>query len=379
MPNYLSIIWLIMCLKMSFIDYFPSLYSFVDYLIMGISFIHFFKITGLKRVIIDKNLLFPLFLLLSFIQVIGLIQVCNSFSIKNVFTTICIAIFIYNFVTYENDIQIRYIRVSFYLMLFFVSINSYRGILLDNTSAGAMIFMTCGYAVIELINNSEYEYIGYLSAVLEWRNVILAIVVSLITTYIAGARTSLLVLLLIIMCVVILIVLKPDQKFINGFYWPFMLIVLGGIFFYINIRSFSWYDKVNAYSNLYFGKNIDSSRSYLWQTSLESLEWWQNIIGKGTGTLPEIERYRNSSFHNSFIQLYMQNGMIGLIILLCILKRIWGSISFTISKFPGKLIFAFLLGVIIYNCFECTLIQNKVFLGMIQWFVLSLGVRYSNK
>ena len=35
------------------------------------------------------------------------------------------------------------------------------------------------------------------------------------------------------------------------------------------------------------------------------------------------------------------------------------------------------VAVIAYNCMECCLLQNKTFLGMMQWMVLALGVQRS--
>ena len=34
---------------------------------------------------------------------------------------------------------------------------------------------------------------------------------------------------------------------------------------------------------------------------------------------------------------------------------------------------AVFVGILIYNCFECTLLSNKVALGLIQWFALALA------
>lgn len=39
-----------------------------------------------------------------------------------------------------------------------------------------------------------------------------------------------------------------------------------------------------------------------------------------------------------------------------------------------KMVLACFVGVIVYNLFESTLLQNKVFLGMCEWIVICMGI-----
>lgn len=71
----------------------------------------------------------------------------------------------------------------------------------------------------------------------------------------------------------------------------------------------------------------------------------------------------------------MQNGLIGLGCLLVYLNNLWKIITCYIDTRLGKLLLAVLVGMLIYNCFEVTLISNKIFVGMVQWYGLVLGIR----
>lgn len=123
-----------------------------------------------------------------------------------------------------------------------------------------------------------------------------------------------------------------------------------------------------------FGKNLDSSRPYLWSSELSRLKN-DFFVGLGTGVLPQLERYAVSSFHNTYIQLLMQNGLIGLICLLVYLNVLWKTIASYIDAKLGKLLLAVLVGILIYNCFEVTLLSNKIFVGIVQWYGLVVGIR----
>ena len=99
------------------------------------------------------------------------------------------------------------------------------------------------------------------------------------------------------------------------------------------------------------------------------------LFGKGTGTLPSFRHY--TSFHNSYIQLLVQNGLIALIVLVIILKQIWNEISDECHEDVCLMSIAIFVGIIVYNSFECTLLQNKIFLGICEWIVLCIGLANS--
>ena len=123
-----------------------------------------------------------------------------------------------------------------------------------------------------------------------------------------------------------------------------------------------------------FGKNIDSSRSYLWNESLKILSDWQYLLGMGTGKLPEVERYKSSSFHNSYLQLLMQNGLLGLMVLMMLFRKLWNLVIRTQIDDIVYFAISIFIAIIIYNCFETTLFQNKTFLGITEW--VALGICY---
>ena len=144
-------------------------------------------------------------------------------------------------------------------------------------------------------------------------------------------------------------------------------------YFYINIKEIYFYEFFDSISYNLFGKFLDSSRPFLWSESLKILSGWQYFIGAGTGKLPEIARFENSSFHNTYLQLFIQNGILGLIALIAVFKKLWNLIISNEIDEMSYLVISIFIGVIIYNCFETTLLQNKTFLGIVEWLTISIG------
>lgn len=375
-PNYISIIWFLMCLKNALVRTFLSL-NMIDYLIWLIVVVYFVLNNNLRRMLKKRYYLLKDFFLLASIQILGLGQNCTVFSVRNIISTLCVAFFLNNAIFYKGKIQIHYIRMFYYLSIFFIIYGSMKGIKLDNTGSGVLAFMLFGYIFMEVQKNIYYKHINLMKFIKEWGMVSVAVIASLIATYIAAARTALFTILIMILMFVIFSICKISVRCAHGFFYILVAGVITGIIVYMNISNASWYNRLNVYSLQYFGKNINSSRPYLWKYSLDSLNIWQSIIGRGTGTLPGIARYATSSFHNSYIQIIMQNGLIGLVILIVILKKVWYSISKISGIFVGRILLAFMVGVIVYNCLESTLIQNKVFLGCTQWLILGMGIRTS--
>lgn len=202
---------------------------------------------------------------------------------------------------------------------------------------------------------------------------------AVIFSFLCASRTALFVsiLLVVLFCLFYFFDFKPSTY--KKLFTVMLIFIVLGLTLYINAKDYKWYESLNVISQQYFGKNIDSSRSYLWQTSLAQLKGTDWIWGLGTGIKPFIPRYANSSFHNSFIQTLMQNGVIGLSCVVFIFWIIWTNIV-KIEVRPLRALFmSAFVAVVLYNCMECCLLQNKSFLGMIQWSILSLGVYYAPK
>lgn len=315
--------------------------------------------------------LFPL-LILFVVQCVGFLRNPGVQALRTIVAAIGIWGISYCLLKKEKeDISIWY-KLCFILLIIYFFYQYLKGgeAIFDqnNSLAACLTFLYFDFLVLEFLNESKLK---------SKRNVfhsVFCCIAILFLVFITNARTSFLTFIFILFVYGFLSIVKLKTKTLNILYWLFVFALVLIISIYINIHNFSWYNEMNQYSLELFGKNLDSSRPYLWSSELARLKN-DFFIGLGTGILPQIERYSNASFHNTYIQLLMQNGLLGLICLIAYLYNLWESITCYIDTKLGKLLLAVLMGMLIYNCFEVTLLSNKIFVGIVQWYGLILGIR----
>ena len=379
MPNLLCVVWTLFCVNI-FVDEETAYYDVAFYCVIGlVCFATLVKFINKKHFTQYESHILKAFIILFFLQTLGLLNLFTLFSLRTIATSICVFCFIDAISTKVRTVQPFYFRLPFYLVLGYVTSKSFTGLTGANTTPGCMVFMSLSYLLIEHYSklNKPNITLKNLSLITLIRDITILILTALIC-YNSAARTALFVLIGSLLFFVVLLITPKDYfatHKIRTIFWVTIGILFLLMYLFINLRSFSWYNDINLYSLLYFGKNLDSSRGYIWSYSYDSLSFWQVLIGAGTGTLPDIEgRYVESSFHNSYFQLFMQNGLLGLSCLIFVLWTMWKSVTVGTFDTVQKFILAIFICVIIYNCFEATLLQNKTFLGVIQWFALSIGV-----
>lgn len=372
-PNIMSVCWVIICLKIivtgesasrNIFDY--LLFSMVvGYMMISIGINKGLEKTGWK-------ILF-LFLLLIGITMLGMVRNMTTAAITSVVGVFCVMALVLSCGFHCKEIQPLYIKPIFYFVIFRLLIRTINGDALGNTTPGVLCFLTYGF-IISIMNSwgdgsyKRNNIIRFIDVLF----IIIAFALMIYIGWVAEARTAVLTGMGILAVYVFLSIKRYNRDKINRLYWIICIASLLLTIAYINIRIFSWYDILNLYSQSMFEKNVDSSRPALWSYSLSTLSWIEIIIGKGTGILPTFREYQ--SFHNSFIQLVMQNGFIGLIVLILIFRKLWRKIAERIDDKVCRMVLACFAGVIVYNLFESTLLQNKVFLGMCEWIVICMGI-----
>jgi O-antigen ligase len=81
----------------------------------------------------------------------------------------------------------------------------------------------------------------------------------------------------------------------------------------------------------------------------------------------------SGSVHSQYFQILLQNGLAGLSILFVLLFIIWVTMTNKRDK-PNLFCIASFVGIILYNAFEVSFLQNKLALGGMQWLILAIGV-----
>ena len=366
--NFISILFTFITFRIFF--NFVNINIYFEYLAYGT--ILLFPV--LNNTIFSKRnakIIIKIYFLLLGLQIIGLFQICTIFSLKNIISALVVFIFILILFNYKLKINLEFCMTLYYAIAFVLLIMTYDEVWLKNTIPAVFLFISCSIVIINLFYfKKTYNKIYIL-------NILLPILLSTYISYLHHSRTALLTLFIIFIS--FLIVRKWGGKGINLYYLFYVLVgvILFMTYFYIHIKEFYFYNFFDVISYDLFGKFLDSSRPFLWSESLKILNDWQYLFGAGTGKLPEIERFKNGSFHNTYLQLFIQNGILGLFVLSILFRKLWNLIISTQIDDIVCASISIFIGIIIYNCYETTLLQNKTFLGLIEWLTLGIGYQYA--
>jgi len=327
----------------------------------------------------QAKLLF-LFWVLVTIQCYGLIRNFNSYAVMTILLTGLLCIYL----CYTIDVDYTNLNTTVFHIAYFIlyiaillDLLLFDGVMLDkyfvsvNTTGGMLVFLNCINVVLHYLtqNNRKNK-----STVFVYFTTILLMPLLLFTR----ARTSVLTILLIVAAFFFLSKCKLKRRTVIALFWIIVFSSITVMYLYSNIDTYAGYSEWNAFSVQLFGKNIDSNRPWLWRESLRAMEnYW--ILGVGTGTITSDVIYYEGSFHNQFLQLFIQNGLIGLGILYSILFVLWRPMSNHLDDRVVRFCVATFIGIIAYNCFETTLLQNKMALGLMEWQLIAIGVSRAKK
>lgn len=371
-----SLFWVIIAIKAIIIPEI-GVRNYFDYIIWGLAL--FFVFLNLTRNHIIGGFERDIFIGFFALFVVSIIGTCQNFTF-HAFTcvvgVVCIGSFFIacSFITTSN--QKIYFELFYIILLVRLLYRTFQGDYLGNSLPAFLLFSTLIYISLLLDNIvNDYNYLhGIFSKFYNFLVILISLGLMIYIGWNAASRTPVFTTIIIILCFLGLRIFKPKEAVLKKMYWVLIFFLIFGIYIYINISTYDWYVKLNNYSELYFHKNIDSSRSDIWRFSLESLKIWQFIVGSGTGALPTYSGYENSSFHNTYLQLLMQNGVIGLAFLVHIFKLVWYKLAEKSNDIVCQFIIAGFIGIIVFNVFECTLLQNKAFVGLTEWMFLSVGI-----
>lgn len=367
-PSYLTVICLIATITIASDDlrfeYLIPLVALTCFAVVG---------RGQVRGAAGKSLFYA-FAMLIIVQLGGQLHSITYTSITNTLAIACVFLLIYTVsetgLTYRREtIVIMFACVLVVMVIFYGSYASNR----NSLSAYFLFFNLLLVALFILGRRTETQYRSFRDVFIPLLCGIGSVVVF---SFLSSARSSLLAGTVIIGFYVVFYFINAGPKTYRALFVATVFITVVGLVFYTNITSFSWYGFVDQYSYSIFGKHIDSSRPELWQRSLAQLNDWSYIVGLGASTVhpPGYD----GSFHNSFLQLLMQSGIVGLLCLIWVFWIIWKNVSCIEDRAIRSLFFAGFIGIIVFSCFECCLLQNKLFIGMLQWSFLAVGLNVSH-
>ena len=379
-PNICSFMFLLITAKILIVPDVGERNLF-DYLIWGFSVFFFLFNYSRKRITDNEKRIFKSFGFLFLISCLGMIQNFTFHSITSVIGVFCIGCYVLCMGFVCKKIQFGYIKLCSCLILLSLFQRTLLGVSLGNSLPGILCFITFAFSIV-LIANWKSNFKEQRAILLKLIDIFVMLAFFVLSIYISwksAARTAVFTEIGVLIVFLLLQSKKPSFSNYNKMFWFLVIFILLCTYVYMNVTNYSWYKDLNMYSVSSFQKQVASERPDLWNYSLSQLKWWQVIIGAGTGKLPTYIGYEGSSFHSVYIQLLMQNGILGLGCLISIFKAIWDIIAKNENDITSRLLIACFIGIMIYNTFECTLLQNKAFMGLIEWSVLCFGIINSRK
>lgn len=316
----------------------------------------------------EKKLLIA-FGTLSFLQVLGLIVLGTSFAIKNTIATFLIGSLVIVVSVCGYPPKKTVIRALYYIYVMFILFGVRNSRPLDNTFSGCFVFVNLFYLAVELNDCCRKQNKFFFCTMF-----MISTLITVFVIFNSGSRTSLAIFLITLLFFLVIKTVKINSKIADRSFFLIIAVLFIMIVVYANISEISWFHGIDELSRKYFNKNLDSSRGKIWKTVFDKATFFKIIFGRGTGTLPQLERYTNSSFHSTYIQLIAQNGIVGLYVLLYIFRVLWRKLAKHVEDTVVLFVICSFVGVLLYNCFECTLLQNKAFLGAIQWTLIGFGM-----
>ena len=159
--------------------------------------------------------------------------------------------------------------------------------------------------------------------------------------------------------------------------WLFRIVVF--IFtlfpvFYMALYYSEFRSSIDAFSWFFLRKRFFSGRQYIWGEILSLIQnkLW---IGYGLEVTPEsISITEGLSSHSWYLQTLLQMGIIGFVLIIKCLADVWRYLyryrNFVVCRNTS----AFLLGVLLWQCFEVSITQNNFSQGILVWLILGMGI-----
>lgn len=268
-----------------------------------------------------------------------------------------------------NDNDIKYLKFNVYfllLLMFFSWIFSGFQIATmytnKNSFGGALM---CIIPLIFLCNKKMHltDY------------VLLLIALSLLV--ISGNRS---VLISIFVFLIGKYVFSLCNKYKINYLWVFIVAIALALFvplLYVSLWHSPLRSTLNNFSFKYFNKSFFSGRQVLWSEALLYINQ-KKWFGYGLGVTLQNFFRETRSVHNWYLQTVLQMGIIGLSILMYFFKKVWNILYDNRNYFVCRNTLAFLIGVVIWQCFEVSLTHNNLPTGIVVWLVLGIGLNGKN-
>ena len=322
---------------------------------------------------INKRLLTLIIVSITFV-IINLLGLFNNMNNRS-FITLFQFVSLIGFMVFISTIKINSFRINIIrkLSILFIAIN----FIIWTSQGFTTYFFKSIYPNPNLLGT--FLFINMFFILLDRKKKIsniTFILISLFMIYASSTRSAFLALSICFLAYLLWPFITKNKKRFISFFTAFLATLLSFIFIYPKLISWQHFYSLNDFVYRYTGKNIYSGREVIWSNLIEIINQ-KPLLGYGTGVLPGNVISSGLSAHNFYLQIALQNGYIGLFILLLLFMLIWNTFWNNRSDYIVRLSASFFIGILIYQTFEVSLTQNQIASGIIMWFIIAIGISQS--
>lgn len=160
------------------------------------------------------------------------------------------------------------------------------------------------------------------------------------------------------------------------YYMLFLLVIVaavGGTAVYVLAIDSAWGVQLNELLIQLTGRRLFSGRNLFWGDLLNAIQA-SPLTGHGAGALAENFTAYSWSSHNLYLQVMLQVGLVGLVALFLFFGVVWQLLWAGRRQHTVRLTAAFLVGIMLREVFEVSMIQNNLQTGVFAWLIVAAGL-----
>lgn len=148
-------------------------------------------------------------------------------------------------------------------------------------------------------------------------------------------------------------------------------VVAATIWYFLNVTTSEFAVYFTRYVSDTSGRRATSGRDWLWPNIVYVVQANNPWVGVGAGALPRDVMPTDLSSHSYYMQVFLQTGWIGLVLLIGLLLAIWSPLAMS-NQSAGHFGAAVFLMFVTHNSTEVLMFQNGLIAGIPAWCVIGL-------
>lgn len=175
----------------------------------------------------------------------------------------------------------------------------------------------------------------------------------------------------IVCAIIVFAMYHPLGKSPRALFLAVVVMILGTIIV-VSVMRTGEFDKYLQAYNSHFQRGLESGRDVIWPMVLDQAAV-APYFGSGFDAGKFSFRDEEMSAHNQYLEILVQQGAVGVLLVVLLLAIIANKASVSIrDDFCRQRFTGVFCGIIYANNFEVQLFQNLFYIGLVQWLLIAL-------